>query len=54
MIMFLLIFLMKITKTEIYKYSIPMVPFTIATGTMHFAQNIFIRVYTDEEYYWCG
>lgn len=24
-----------------------MVPFTIATGTMHFAQNIFIRVYTD-------
>jgi o-succinylbenzoate synthase len=40
---------MKITQTEIYKYSIPMVPFTIATGTMHFAQNIFIRVYTDEE-----
>jgi len=38
---------MKITKTEIYKYSIPMVPFTIATGTMHFAQNIFIRVHTD-------
>jgi len=23
-------------------------PFTIATGTMHFAQNIFIRIYTDE------
>src|SRR5690242_12922055 len=40
--------LMKITKTEVYKFSIPMVPFTIATGTMHFAQNIFIRVYTDE------
>ncbi|MFT4155715.1 mandelate racemase/muconate lactonizing enzyme family protein [Parafilimonas sp.] len=39
---------MIITKTEIYKYSIPMVPFTIATGTMHFAQNIFIRIYTDE------
>src|SRR6516225_6800146 len=38
---------MNITKTEIYKYSIPMVPFTIATGTMHFAQNIFIRIYTD-------
>jgi L-Ala-D/L-Glu epimerase len=38
---------MKITKTEIYKYSIPMVPFTIATGTMHFAQNIFIRIHTD-------
>lgn len=26
-----------------------MVPFTIATGTMHFAQNIFIRVHTNEE-----
>jgi L-alanine-DL-glutamate epimerase-like enolase superfamily enzyme len=39
---------MNITKTEIYKYSIPMVPFTIATGTMHFAQNIFIRIHTDE------
>ncbi len=38
---------MKITKTEIYKYSIPMVPFTIATGTMHYAQNIFIRIHTD-------
>jgi len=38
---------MKIARTEIYKYSIPMAPFTIATGTMHFAQNIFIRIYTD-------
>ena len=25
-----------------------MVPFTIATGTMHFAQNVLIRIYTDE------
>ena len=24
-----------------------MVPFTIATGTMDYAQNIFIRIYTD-------
>ena len=40
--------IMKITKTEIYKYAIPMLPFTIATGTMHFAQNIFIRIHTDE------
>lgn len=39
---------MQITHTEIYKYSIPMVPFTIATGTMDFAQNIFIRVHTNE------
>jgi len=38
---------MNITSTEIYKYSIPMVPFTIATGTMYFAQNIFIRIHTD-------
>ena len=38
---------MTITKTEIYKFSIPMHPFTIATGTMHFAQNIFIRIHTD-------
>jgi o-succinylbenzoate synthase len=39
---------MKITQIEIYKYSIPMEPFTIATGTMHYAQNIFIRIHTDE------
>jgi o-succinylbenzoate synthase len=39
---------MTITHTEIYKYSIPMVPFTIATGTMYYAQNIFIRIRTSE------
>lgn len=39
---------MLITHTEIYRYSIPMVPFTIATGTMHFAQNMFIRIHTSE------
>ncbi|NCI47155.1 mandelate racemase/muconate lactonizing enzyme family protein [Sediminibacterium soli] len=38
---------MKISQVEIYKYSIPMVPFTIATGTMEQAQNLFIRVHTD-------
>jgi L-alanine-DL-glutamate epimerase-like enolase superfamily enzyme len=38
---------MKITRTDIYKYTIPMVPFTIATGTMSSAQNLFIRVHTD-------
>src|ERR1700730_1692268 len=39
---------MKILETAIYKFSIPMHPFTIATGTMHSAQNIFIRIFTDE------
>ncbi|NCI51261.1 dipeptide epimerase [Sediminibacterium roseum] len=38
---------MKITHTEIYKYTIPMVPFTIATGTMEFAQNLLVRIHTD-------
>jgi o-succinylbenzoate synthase len=45
---------MLITKTEIYKFSIPMHPFTIATGTMHFAQNLFIRVFTDAGIYGVG
>ncbi len=38
---------MQISKIEIYKYSIPMVPFVIATGTMHYAQNLLVRVHTD-------
>ncbi len=37
---------MQITKIQIYKYSIPMHPFTIATGTMEFAQNILIKIHT--------
>ena len=45
---------MQIVRTDIYKYSIPMHPFTIATGTMHFAQNIFIRVHTDAGFYGVG
>ncbi|HLY68509.1 MAG TPA: dipeptide epimerase [Puia sp.] len=45
---------MQITRTEIYKFSIPMHPFTIATGTMHLAQNIFIRIYTSEGFYGVG
>ncbi|WP_423147780.1 mandelate racemase/muconate lactonizing enzyme family protein [Rubrolithibacter danxiaensis] len=45
---------MKIVKTEIYRFSIAMEPFEIATGTMNFAQNIFIRVYTDEGFYGVG
>lgn len=39
---------MTINAISIYRLSIPMVPFTIATGTMHFAQNLFIRVHTSE------
>lgn len=38
---------MKITHTDIYRFSIPIHPFTIATGTMLFAQNMFVRVFTD-------
>jgi L-alanine-DL-glutamate epimerase-like enolase superfamily enzyme len=38
---------MKIVETEIFKFSIPMHPFTIATGTMDFAQNILIRINTE-------
>jgi L-Ala-D/L-Glu epimerase len=39
---------MIIKKIQIYKYSIPMHPFTIATGTMDFAQNILIKIFTSE------
>jgi o-succinylbenzoate synthase len=39
---------MKIIQTTIYRLSIPMHPFTIATGTMFYAQNLFIRIHTDE------
>ena len=38
---------MIIEKIKIYKYSIPMHPFSIATGTMHFAQNTLIKIFTD-------
>jgi o-succinylbenzoate synthase len=45
---------MTILHTDIYRFSIPMHPFTIATGTMHYAQNIFIRVHTDAGMYGVG
>jgi L-alanine-DL-glutamate epimerase-like enolase superfamily enzyme len=45
---------MTITQTDIYKFSIPMHPFTIATGTMESAQNIFIRLHTDAGMYGVG
>ena len=44
----------KITHTDIYRFSIPMEPFTIATGTMDHAQNVFIRVHTDAGFYGVG
>ena len=45
---------MQITHTEIYRFSIPMEPFSIATGTMTHAQNVFIRVHTDAGIYGVG
>src|SRR5262245_58847443 len=45
---------MKITHTDIWKFSIPMHPFTIATGTMQYAQNTFIRVHTNDGSYGVG
>lgn len=45
---------MIITHTDIYRFSIPMEPFTIATGTMEHAQNVFIRVHTDAGFYGVG
>ncbi|MGJ1261476.1 mandelate racemase/muconate lactonizing enzyme family protein [Sphingobacterium spiritivorum] len=45
---------MVITTIEIYRLSIPMEPFVIATGTMDYAQNTFIRVNTDEGIYGVG
>ncbi len=45
---------MKITHTDIYRFSIPMEPFVIATGVMDYAQNVFIRVHTEEGIYGVG
>ncbi|MHA4896197.1 mandelate racemase/muconate lactonizing enzyme family protein [Pedobacter sp. PWIIR3] len=39
---------MKISHIEIYRFSIPTEPFVIATGTMYFAQNVLVRIYTDQ------
>jgi len=49
-----LIFTMKITQTDIYRFSIRMEPFVIATGTMDYAQNVFIRIHTDTGLYGVG
>jgi L-alanine-DL-glutamate epimerase-like enolase superfamily enzyme len=45
---------MKITHTEIYRFSIPTEPFVIATGTMYYAQNVLIKIYTDHKLYGIG
>ncbi|SFC27321.1 L-alanine-DL-glutamate epimerase [Parapedobacter composti] len=45
---------MKITHTEIYRFSIPMEPFVIATGTMDYAQNMLVRIHTDTGIYGVG
>ncbi|GAA4790232.1 dipeptide epimerase [Olivibacter ginsenosidimutans] len=39
---------MFITHTEIYRFSIRMEPFVIATGTMDYAQNTLVKIHTDE------
>ncbi|HLW51132.1 MAG TPA: dipeptide epimerase [Sphingobacteriaceae bacterium] len=38
---------MNIKKIEVFRFSIPMEPFAIATGTMDYAQNTLIRIHTD-------
>lgn len=38
---------MLIQSIEVYRLSIPMEPFTISSGTMHFAQNTLVRIHTD-------
>jgi len=45
---------MLICTVDIYRFSIPMVPFSIATGTMDYAQNVFIRVHTNAGIYGVG
>lgn len=49
-----LYYYMTITRTDIWKFSIPMHPFRIATGTMYFAQNIFIRIHVAGGIYGVG
>ncbi len=39
---------MRVTQTEIFKLTIPMEPFVIATETSYYTQNVFIRIHTDE------
>lgn len=45
---------MIIKEIEIYRLSIPMEPFVIATGTMDYAQNTFVKISTDAGIYGVG
>jgi len=45
---------MIITEIQVYRLSIPMEPFVIATGTMDYAQNTFIKLITDTAHYGVG
>jgi L-Ala-D/L-Glu epimerase len=45
---------LNITDIDIYRFSIAMHSFTIATGTMDYAQNVFIRVHTNAGFYGVG
>lgn len=46
--------MMNISHIEIYRLSIPIEPFVIATGTMEYAQNTYIRIYADGNLYGVG
>ena len=39
---------MHISHIDIYRFSIKMEPFTIATGTMDRAQNMLVKVHTND------
>lgn len=45
---------MNITKIEVYRFSISMIPFGIATGVMDRAQNLLVRIHTDQGLYGVG
>ena len=45
---------MKIQSIEIYKMPIAMEPFVIATGVMDYAQNLLVKIVTDEGGYGVG
>src|SRR5690606_3489683 len=46
--------MIKITYIEIYRLNIKMTPFAISSGVMDFAQNVFIKIHTNENIYGVG